>query len=284
MHTSDLVELSGMIAMHGGTFVRGHGRLSDRGVREYWSASRARCDRWVTTLSALQRSHAAPRLSVLPLLEEVFATEILTRVWTAVASERDRRDQSRVASPVVRNILLGHLDARNRALHWMARAYEQGWDAAVEANRLRSRSERWTDLLLAHLLPECPVDGCAFDRARVGDFADDLPATVPPAGRNAHGQAGPPNATAQRVVGTAGELLRVSLRTAFPAAPAPGPNADLNARIAYSIASSFPAEHIEATGPFANLWIQRLQLTADDLRNSLDEWLQEDGSLCQRRC
>lgn len=258
MQAGALVELAGVVAVHGRQFVRGQGRLSRAGVRDYWVASKTRFDRWMSSMNRYRHLRAlrpAQWRNAAAVIEEIFATEILTRVWTATACECDRRHGGSEASPLVRSTLLGHMDARNRALRFLSRIGEQR-QMAVEANRVRSRSERWTDLLLAHLLPDCSVDGYAFQAGRTLDFANDLP-------------------DARRGIG--GEeptgLLQASLRAAFAACKLRTENADLNERIAAGVGACFGAEQLESISSFRSIWMQRLSFTADDATNLVEELL-----------
>ncbi len=247
MQVGDLVHLGVTLVIHGRRFVAGDGWLSENALREYWSASRACCDRW---LMALDRpaGTAVGRRQKLAVIQEVLSSEILTRIWTAVACERERREARSRAAPVVQNVLAGHQDVRNRALASLVAASEREWGEAEWGNLWRLRCEGWTDLLLSHLWPDCAVETWAFDTARLHDFSQDrLSRTESPLAR----------------IGG-----RLPLRTlAFSLSPQ-GCIRELTVfrtRIAYSIAACFPAEWIDATGPFADLWLQRLRWIADDL-------------------
>ena len=158
---AQLVELSGLIAMNARSFMAGQGHLSDARIGRYWSACRRRFDRWAKKLRDFAASKSMPGRSpafaweeVYPTLEEIFTGEILTRDWTAVACEFDRRRGSSCVSPVVRSVVLGHMQARNRALNVILRASEGERKQVLQADRLRRRSERWTYMLLACLLPQ----------------------------------------------------------------------------------------------------------------------------------
>jgi len=189
-------------------------------------------------------------------LEEIFASELLTRLWTAVACEYDRRRGTSYVSPVVRSTFLGHLDARHRALNVIAQAFDGEVDAALRVNRFRGRSERWNDLLLAYLLPDCPVEEYAFDYQRVRDFSEDLPDQ---------------NSAEWRV--QSWHLLQASLRAAFSCTTRRRCNEDLNARIASGIQACFQLDQFESPGRLRSLWMQRLTHTAADTEALISELL-----------
>ena len=123
MSIDQSVELAAWLAIHSHEFVRVRGSVSEIGLREYWTLSRRRLDRWCRLLreaAAERGSFSGPDVwwrRTRPVLEEVFTTEILTRVWTALTSGVDRAPGRGRLLSVATNIQLGHSDARNRALH-----------------------------------------------------------------------------------------------------------------------------------------------------------------------
>jgi len=264
MQASELVELGALIAINGRAFLRGQERLSDGGINEYWAVARCRIDRWCQSLVACGRQTIARRRQhsrlwrrIPAVLEEVFTGEILTRVWTAVACEHDLRQGTSYVSPVVRSIFMGHMEARNRALGVMFHAQDYDFEEALVVNRLRALSERWTDMLLAQLVPDCDIAQVAFDEKRVYDFADDLPDH-----RNVLDDD-------QRW-----RLIHAALKSAFKNGVSNGsPNADLNERIASTILSCFRPEQFDSTGAFRSLWMLRLNRATTDAQEMIDELL-----------
>ena len=264
MQTSELVELGALIAINGRAFLRGQERLSDGGINEYWSAARSRIDRWCQSLVTYQRQiiarrhqHARMWRRIPPVLEEVFTGEILTRVWTALACGHDQREGSSYVSPVVRSIFMAHLEARNRALTVMFHAQENDLEEVLVVKRLRALSERWTDMLLAQLVPDCDIARVAFDEKRVYDFADALPDHRSVLDDDQRWR-----------------LIYASLKAAFKSGVSNGsPNADLNARIASSILLCIRPERFESTGAFRSLWTLRMNHTTTDAQAMIDELL-----------
>lgn len=263
MHVSEMVELSGLTAVHGSAFIRQHGAIPEESVREYWSSSKCRLDRWARALRSYcdgvdgADDNARPQLwrEVRPVLEEILASEILTRVWTAAACGYDRARGGSDIEPVVWSVYLGHLEARNRALNLIVYGRGFSLNEAVALNRLRRRSERWTDLLLGHLQGECKVGELAFDAERVVEFADDLQ-----------------HDRAVLQYDQCARLTVASLRSAFARQlHSSSPSADLNRQIASSVLACFHAELFDATGLFRSLWLARLQATASDTQGMIDE-------------
>jgi hypothetical protein len=266
MRIYELVEIGALLAFQAHHLLESAGgRLSDRGIQGYWSASRRRLDRWCLAMAGNPRADSLDEhdqdgwAATRPVLEEVFASDIVTRVWTGLAGELDRRHGRRYALPVVRSIFLGHCDARNRALNRMFHAQERHYDEVLEVNRFRRRSERWTDMLLAHLAAECETGDLAFERERVQQFAADL--------------------RSERQAGTdeqAWHLMKIALRAAFAPAAGETPHADLNKRIVSSVLSCFPPEVFDSTGLLSFLWMERLDYTAADLEAMIAELLEAE--------
>jgi hypothetical protein len=262
MQSCELVELAGLAAAHGPVLLASGGRLSGAALEQYWASSKCRLDRWsralrqfYTAAQSPQPTEASPWDTVRAELEEIITGEILTRIWSAVLANLDRLHGTREAEPIARSVLLGHLEARHRTLALLVSGQGIATEDAVAMNRLRHRAERWTDLLLAYLTPQCQVHDFAFDVERVEQFAEDLEARRGlPAGR--HAQA----------------LTMAALKSAFRDL-AESPNADLNSRIATSVLASFPPEMFDGQGMVRSLWLVRLVNNTSDAQGLVEELL-----------
>ena len=265
MHARELAQLAALVATHGSVLIRGAAQISDASLNQYWTASKCRLDRWTRLLkshNALMQGAAPPQRdehwqAVRPVLEEILTSELLTRVWTAVACAHDRRRGQNEAEPVVRSVLIGHLEARNRALQMMVFGQGIGAHQAVELNRLRRRVESWTDMLLGFVSLEDGGDDLSFDRDRVTEFADDLRyEQQTPTGRYAW------------------PLMLASLNAAFEKGISHTcPNAELNRQIAAGVLACFGSELFDSTGQMKSLWQIRLDNTTTDAEGMLDELL-----------
>jgi hypothetical protein len=246
-------------------------------------ASKSRLDRWNRALKQLAVNAAcggaADRLLVRGVCEEILTGEVLTRVWSAVLSAYDRRRGTGIAEPIARSVLLGHLEARHRVLTLLVSGPGIDAEEAVKLNRLRRRSERWIDLLVGRLAQQFAVSEFAIDPDRARQFAEEL---------RRHGR--------QEGGRLAWSLIEASLRAAFrQGLLAASPNADLNAAIAASILSCFPAEVFDGTGLFPSAWLIRLTRITSDTQGliadllSLDEGTPPDPTVgdkkgrCRRR-
>lgn len=278
MHLHQLVEVAALVAGQAPALLRTQPHCSESGLEQYWVASKCRLDRWGRTLkqySTRMQEPAVPRSllwnAAQPLLEEILASEVLTRVWTAVGCGVDAINQGRDIGPIVRGVYIGHQEARNRVLALMLQGQGFGVEAAVTLNRLRHRIERWTDMLLGYVHTACDAREFAFDPQRVAEFADDV--------RHEQQQPGGP---------IAWQVVLTSLRTAFARSlPCEPVNADLHERICASILSCFDAEQFDSCGVFKSLWLVRMSNVAKDTQGMIDSLLAEHappgGALSPRR-
>jgi len=267
MHVRDLAELAALVAVHAPVIVQGAGRLPHSASEQYWTASKCRLDRWGRLLrqltAAQNEAEISPTLAwtrVRPVLEEIFVAEMLTRLWTAVVMAYDAVRGDQEVEPVARNILGGHLEARQRLLGLLSDGRVIGLPQAVQLNHLRRRVERWTDMLLAHLADSIDIAEFAFEPERAADFSDDLDHEAAQADRRFTCQ-----------------LVLVSLKGSFAEGLSDrSPNADLNRRIASAVLGAFREEITDSTGLVKSLWLERLCRTASDTEGMVEELLRLD--------
>jgi hypothetical protein len=268
MHCRELAELAALVAVHAPVLIEGRGGIPLECNQEYWIASKCRLDRWGRLLRKLQTATvelqppatlAWPR--VRPVLEEILASELLTRMWTAIAVAYDALSGSDELAPVARNIFASHLAARARLLALIADGRIIALPQGVQLNHLRRRCERWTDMLLGHFSRHIDISDFAFEPDRARDFADDLDH------ESAHVE--------QRFTC---QLVLASLQASFTHGLADqAPNADLNRRIGAAVLAAFREEIADSTGLVKPLWLDRLSRTASDTEAMIDEllWLDQ---------
>lgn len=267
MHVRELVETSCWIADHATSFVAFSGPIAMEQIETYWAASRCRLDRWSTSLKALSTAKASstPLLlqrkkpARLPLIEEILVSEVLTRVWTAVAAAHDQHRMRSELAPVCRSIFIGHLEARNRALQLLVNHNYTALEEAVTLNRLRRRCERWTDLLLSRIAGLVDVKDLAFDQERVSDFQRELGVGSTAANSS-----------------FAWQLVLSSIRASFASGlTVESPSFDLNKKIAASILSCLSTELFDSTGQLKSTWVHRLERISDDTQGMIDDLMQD---------
>ncbi len=189
-----------------------------------------------------------------PLMEEVLAGEMLTRVWTGVACGIDARHGQHLAGSIARNVWGGQLEARHRILQLLVGSQDVHHRKFTDLNALRRRLERWTDMLIGCVLSEHDASEFAFNPDRADEFRRDLRRDVQCKGES-----------------KAWLLVMAALQAAFRGVlTTPSPNADLNSRIVASLMGSFSAEMFDAVGDLRWLWQVRLANAADDIQSMLE--------------
>jgi len=268
MHARELAELAAQLATEGGGLIHTAGDFDQKGIEQYWVASRCRLDRWSKAFARLSAqaqtadgADRAKRWALLrPTLEEILTSEVLTRIWTAVAMGRDKFHGTAELEPVARSIMVGHFEARHRTLRLMVHGQGYSVEEAVSLNRLRRKCERWNDLLLSALSDETDVTEFAFDPSRVGDFALERKDNV-----------------RQGLAQAAWQVSLASLRVSFQQGlKGIAANPDLNEQIASGIISCFSAESFDSLGVFRPSWLIRMHNITSDTQGLLDEILASD--------
>lgn len=245
MNLRHTIELAALISAHSEHLLGRSAPLPSVPLQRFWNSSRKRLDRWLAALEEFALELGAPPGTPLqsswdriePVIEEVFVTEVVTRVWGAVLTALDRTRGTQELEPLARNVLLGHLEARRRALGLMVTgAYVSPADVA-QIDRKRRRIERWTDFLLGALVERFGVDDFAFDGERARDFGLEQRTRA-----------------ASQQPGVVWDMILLSLRMAFPVDRARvSPNEDWHQEIVGSILACFPEEAFHPDGPFKSL-------------------------------
>jgi hypothetical protein len=196
MHSRDLLELAAQVVEVFPDLLQQASLMTKESAGEYWVASKSRIDRWYRGLKRHAAGiHAAtPSQQVLSwrrtfaLIQEVLVSEVLTRVWGAVVYAHDVRAKTDGNEAIVRSVLLGHREARFRALSLVVHGPGVPARDAIDLNELRAACERWTDMLIGNLLyvvaSQCP----ALEQEAPSPGAQESPANSA-AGENRIGQA-----------------------------------------------------------------------------------------------
>jgi hypothetical protein len=269
MHARELVELAALVSAHAPVLVRSPDRIPRGSIEQYWVASKSRLDQWGHALKRVgtrrRRPDALGTRSASPwirgLLEEIVTGEVLTRVWAAAMAGYDRHRGVDEMEPVARSVLNSHLEARHRVLTLLVRSPGIDVELAVKLNRLRRRSEGWTDLLIGAMVELDGTEGFAVEPDRAREFGEDL--------RYQQFQRGGRHVW---------PLLLASLKAAFGQTLGTiSPNAGLNAKIGTSILACFPPGLFDSTGLVQSAWLLRVSSVAQDTQVLIDELLAMEG-------
>lgn len=234
-------------------------------MSEYWSASRHRLDRWSKSLRSLSLTSAESQKCefefvpavVEPLFHEIFASEILTRVWAAVVSLFDAPSGQAAATAVARSVLMSQQEVRYRALDWLLCGPLAETPHADAVNVVRRRCERWSDLLIANVYSLGDVAEFAFDAIRTGEFAQDF--------------------AEERRTGTypaAWAMTLASLRAALHAGlTRESFSRDANRRISAGVLACLGPKLFTSTGSLRTAWLMRMSRVTADTEGMLSELL-----------
>jgi hypothetical protein len=266
MHATQLVELAVFLATDAPAFTLCDAPFSTTSLHQYWTASKHRHDAWAKAFRSEPVgktddgavSEASPNEpSLRGVIEEILLSEVLTRVWTATAALHDAHHDHDAVLPIARSIFLGHQEARRDALRAILSGQHLQPREVRRLNILRQKCERWTDLLLAHAGYDDDHAGVAFDLQRLADFNDEI----------VHDACSGVSETAISITKSS---LRIALRRGvLPHAVSP----TLNRQIAGGILASLPGHVVDSTGEFQSLWQIRIEHTAADTLELVDELL-----------
>ena len=264
MHARELIDVAGLVALNGPLLACGAQSPSLTALEQYWATSKFRFENWMRVLKVFAHQlnepcggELADWLEIRATLDEIFTSEILTRVFSAVLVTHDRQTKANLAEPIARSVMTSHMEARHRAMSLLVHGGSLGVKQAAAVNRLRIRAERWTDLLVGSLMHLGDVSEFAVEANRAADFCEDL-------GEQRY-----------RVDGAqAWRLTLVSMRNAFQVGMSViGANSEANARITAAVLGCFPGDLFDSTGVFHSLWMMRLKATASDAQGMISELL-----------
>lgn len=249
VNNRQMVEVAALVSAHSQHVITGPERLPAGALEKFWDRSQRRLKLWLSALTHYQRrsaqidplEHDELWSDLEPILGEIFVSEVLTRVWGAILVAMDQERATHFTEAIARNVLIGHLDARKRALQLLVTDPALTIEKLAPIDSIRRRVERWTDLLLGHLIERYQVDDFAFDPSRAREFgAQQLLQTA--------------NGTQDR----AWTLLLIGLQTSFSTTPVGPPNDLIQEEIIASILACFPPGAFQPEGPFRPIIADRI--------------------------
>ncbi|MGZ0163079.1 MAG: hypothetical protein ACKVII_04120 [Planctomycetales bacterium] len=230
--------------------------IPDQHLHDYWKCCRGRTMDWLRKLDGLisEASVTAPEhhvqlwKSAEPIIAEVFVTEILTRVWAAILTAADLHRKEATGGPIARHTLKGHTEARNRSLTLMANTLQVPIAKMSQVDRLRRKAERWSDLLIGHLVLHYQLDEFAFESNRSVEFGQSQMREIIAA-------------TDEPVW----EFVLAGVRLAFSSVDTVVAPSDVwNRGVVRSVLGSFPADSFDGTGTFKSVRRVRIERPQND--------------------
>jgi hypothetical protein len=214
--------------------------ISDACLHNYWKCCRGRLIDWLHVLDELESQasladgeaeHRELWNLAVPVLSEIFVSDLLTRVWATVLSAADLHRGQERAAPIVRHTFKGQVEARHRA------------SQLILSGR---KCERWSDLLIGHLVLNYQLDEFAFESHRSLEFGQSqvreiLRATDEPAW----------------------EFVIAGIRLSFQDESQAAPSDAWNRGIVRAVLSSFPADCFEEAGTFRSIRRVRIERSGE---------------------
>lgn len=271
MNAVDSADLAAHLALNSPQIVRKHHLVSEFALADYWEASRDRQSAWWRTISDWRRSlrsvaDAVDRWEeIKPIVDEMLVSELLTRVWSAIADVHDQAFREPMYQPIARNILIAHVDVRNRIWTMLFNELNLPTEVLKTVALQRRRVERWTDLLLAHLPNPDVVASWAIDAERMSDFRDDLVDER---------RTLPNSAASELLVGSLQAALREDINIDRGATPA---TSDLNRRIDAALYTAVEPFRTDADMSQTETVSRRMDQQADQCQRLLSDLLTLDS-------
>lgn len=269
MHVAHLADLAAVLAHHGPAMLARRAPIPPEAITAYWTASRNRLDLWHQVMTRFNRVKASGdyfRMRCwwtehMSVLEEILASELLTRVIAALGDSVDRRAGTDECSPITQAIHLSHLEARNR-VQW-AILDRRGCSVtdAVRLNRLRRVTERWIDALIGGLAAhDHELLHYGMDATRTQSHAQSARESCTPPARDTV-------AWLTRAAMTEGFRQHLSARVSLPQA---------NRAVADSVLLMIRADMFDSVGVLKSLWMHRIENNANQTDQMIEEFLRPD--------
>lgn len=175
-----MAEIGSWAAFNSFSLLQSSTSLTVAKCETYWTQSKCRQNRWMVALKMFEQDVKNPERNHDPwpaieiVIQEIFLSELLTRIWSATMVAHDVRFESDELTGIAHSIHIGHLDAKNRAMRLLLEDETVDAEMFERMNSLRRKIERWTDLLLGQLPDLDAAQRFAFQSNRVKDFAEEI--------------------------------------------------------------------------------------------------------------
>ncbi|MDA0835221.1 MAG: hypothetical protein O2955_06485 [Planctomycetota bacterium] len=263
MSQRSLIETATLVSARSAAVIFDPQALSDEVLYRYWRNAR-RCQQyWLSCLKPTTvDSHlddGVDPTTVIPVIENLFAADVLIRLWSASLVAHDHVHAGKATAPIARNVLISQLQLRRYALEAMVdlidvhRRRSDEIDGVediktqiAKLDAFRRRCERWTDLLLGHLIYQFPVQEFAYDIERARDFGEQ--------------QLSERFKNSDDVIW---QLIRGGVRLAFPDTVTMSPSEEEMVRhLVEGILSGFPQTSFLSTGSLSTLEMAKMARSA----------------------
>ena len=266
MHASQLAQIGSWIAVHAPALIFGNSGPRELASASYWTASKCRLQHWNAALRMFEDdlrdpdSAHNPWMAIEAVVEEVFVSEFLTRIWSAAVLAYDNYQDSDELFGLAHSVHISHIEVRNRAMRVLLGGQALNENSFDRLNVLRRKIERWTDLFLVHATDLEIAKMFAFDEERVADFFEE------------HEEMSPTAHTRRNqilIASFAAELQ--SFQSQWAANP------KLNREISSSLLGCFPSDRFDSLGLPKSFGQVLLEKTQHDTQVLVDRLLEIDN-------
>lgn len=274
MNLRSVLELLTLVSAHSPNLIESDSGIPLDALQRYWSCSRAQSRLWLAELNApsevLCDGLEAGEIDYLtsrrlePLLADILVGGATTRVWGAIIAACDRKASKQAGIPVAESVLEQHNVVWNHLLQFLVEHRNTAGEEPGRIDQLRRQIERWTDVLVGHLVVRFGVTEFAFDVERARDFGEEQLS----------------DNWGRRDL-QVWDLYLTCLRTTFPPLRlSRGRLKYLREDLMRQMLSSFPAEVFGDEGTLKSVWLRRLEKNSGKIekahfvaRRRLDERL-----------
>lgn len=265
MHASQLAQIGSWIAIHSSSLIFGNSGPQELASVNYWTNSKCRLNRWITSLKMFEDDLRDENLlhnpwpAIETVIEEVFISEFLTRIWSASVLAHDNYQDSDELFGLAHSVHISHIEASNRAMRVLLTGQAANEKAFERLNQLRRKIARWTDLFLAQIPDLQVAQTFAFDIDRVADFSEE----------NSEMPQLECSRRQQVLMASFAAEVR-SFQSRWAANPA------LNQKISSSLMGCFPADRFDSLGLPKSFGMILLEKTQHDTQLLVDRLLEID--------
>ena len=265
MHACQLAQIGSWIAVHAPTLVFGNSGPQQLVSVDYWTSSKCRIQRWNAALRVFEEdfkgneSSHNPWPAISTVVEEIFVSEFLTRIWSAAVLAHDIYQESDELFGLAHSVHISHIESRNRAMRLLLSSQAANEQEFDRFNLLRRKIERWTDLFLARVTDIKIGKMFAFDENRVADFFEEIDESEPMLHTRRN---------QVLIASFAAELGKFKSQWAA--------NPELNRKISSSLLACFPSDRFDSLGLPKSFGIVLLEKTQHDTQLLVDKLLKLD--------
>jgi hypothetical protein len=142
-------------------------------LRDFWQSLRSLQQSWTATLDRLAEGVETDENTLENVAVSLFTTEMAARVWATILAGIDQETGKSDLSRIALNSVNGLMQVRHQLMSRILALPVDQMSRAASLDRIRRRCDRWTDLLIGHVMGHEDIVDFAFDPERARDFAEE---------------------------------------------------------------------------------------------------------------